>query len=31
VTTVIRDALEVAHRGWGESCVIGEAASGHEI
>jgi len=28
---VMRDALEVAHRGWGESCVIGVAASGHEI
>jgi len=27
----MRDALEVAHRGWGESCVIGVAASGHEI
>uniref|UniRef100_A0A7S3IRA9 S-formylglutathione hydrolase n=1 Tax=Strombidium inclinatum TaxID=197538 RepID=A0A7S3IRA9_9SPIT len=31
VTKVMRDALEVAHRGWGESCVIGVAASGHEI
>lgn len=28
---VMRTALEVAHRGWGESCVIGVAASGHEI
>jgi len=27
----MRDALEVAHRGWGESCVIGVAAAGHEI
>lgn len=27
----MRLALEVAHRGWGESCVIGVAASGHEI
>lgn len=27
----MRTALEVAHRGWGESCVIGVAASGHEI
>lgn len=24
-------ALEVAHRGWGQSCVIGVAASGHEL
>jgi threonine dehydrogenase-like Zn-dependent dehydrogenase len=31
ITKVMRDALEVAHRGWGESCVIGVAASGHEI
>ena len=31
ITAVMRDALEVAHRGWGESCVIGVAASGHEI
>ena len=31
VTKVMRDALEVAHRGWGESCVIGVAAAGHEI
>lgn len=28
---VMRSALECAHRGWGESCVIGVAASGHEI
>lgn len=28
---VMRMALELAHRGWGESCVIGVAASGHEI
>ena len=27
----MRDAFECAHRGWGESCVIGVAASGHEI
>lgn len=26
-----RAALECAHRGWGTSCVIGVAASGHEI
>lgn len=31
VVKVMRDALEVAHRGWGESCVIGVAAAGHEI
>ena len=31
ITAVMRDALEVAHRGWGESCVIGVAAAGHEI
>mgnify|MGYP001037394704 CR=1 FL=1 len=31
ITKVMRDALEVAHRGWGESCVIGVAASGHEL
>ena len=30
-TSVMRDALEVSHRGWGESCVIGVAAAGHEI
>ena len=28
---VMRAALEAAHRGWGVSCVIGVAASGHEI
>ena len=27
----MRDALECAHRGWGESCIIGVVASGHEI
>lgn len=27
----MRDALEISHRGFGESCVIGVAASGHEI
>jgi S-(hydroxymethyl)glutathione dehydrogenase/alcohol dehydrogenase len=27
---VMRVALECAHRGWGTSCVIGVAASGHE-
>eukprot|EP00979_Chaetoceros_neogracilis_P002359 scaffold410_cov267-Chaetoceros_neogracile.AAC.7 len=30
-TTVMRAALECSHRGWGTSCVIGVAASGHEI
>ena len=30
-TDVMRAALECSHRGWGESCVIGVAASGHEI
>lgn len=30
-TGVMRSALEAAHRGWGVSCVIGVAASGHEI
>jgi len=30
-TEVMRSALESAHRGWGESCVIGVAAAGHEI
>jgi hypothetical protein len=29
--SVMRAALECAHRGWGTSCVIGVAASGHEI
>ena len=28
---VMRAALESSHRGWGTSCVIGVAASGHEI
>jgi len=28
---VMRCALEIAHRGWGESCVIGVAAAGKEI
>eukprot|EP00934_Nitzschia_sp_Nitz4_P002346 Nitzschia sp. Nitz4//scaffold102_size76354//74059//76187//NITZ4_005646-RA/size76354-snap-gene-0.144-mRNA-1//-1//CDS//3329532291//2346//frame0 len=28
---VMRAALECAHRGWGVSCIIGVAASGHEI
>jgi len=27
----MRCALEIAHRGWGESCVVGVAAAGHEI
>lgn len=30
-TEVMRSALECAHRGWGVSCIIGVAASGHEI
>merc|ERR1719323_535476 len=30
-TDVMRSALEAAHRGWGESCVIGVAAAGKEI
>ncbi|KAJ1621760.1 hypothetical protein T492DRAFT_601183, partial [Pavlovales sp. CCMP2436] len=30
-TQVMCSALEAAHRGWGVSCVIGVAASGHEI
>ena len=30
-TNVMRSALECAHRGWGTSCVIGVAASGHTI
>ncbi|CAB1115909.1 unnamed protein product [Ectocarpus sp. CCAP 1310/34] len=30
-TGVMRAALEAAHRGWGESCIIGVAAAGHEI
>lgn len=28
---VMRTALEASHRGWGEACMIGVAASGHEI
>ncbi len=28
---VMRDAVELAHRGYGESCIIGVAASGQEI
>ena len=28
---VMRAALECAHRGWGESIVVGVAASGQEI
>jgi S-(hydroxymethyl)glutathione dehydrogenase/alcohol dehydrogenase len=28
---VMRSALESAHRGWGESCIIGVAAAGKEI
>jgi len=30
-TAVMRQALEVAHRGWGQSCIIGVAASGKEV
>merc|ERR1712176_617095 len=30
-TEVMRAALECAHRGWGESCIIGVAAAGKEI
>ncbi len=30
-TTVMRQALEASHRGWGKSVVIGVAASGQEI
>jgi len=30
-TNVMRAALECSHRGWGTSCIIGVAASGHEI
>merc|ERR1719460_1120491 len=30
-TDVMRAALEAAHRGWGQSCVIGVAAAGKEI
>ena len=28
---VMRSALECAHRGWGQSCIIGVAPAGHEI
>ena len=31
LVSVMRAALECSHRGWGTSCVIGVAASGHEI
>ena len=31
IVDVMRAALECSHRGWGMSCVIGVAASGHEI
>jgi len=31
IVSVMRAALECAHRGWGTSCVIGVAGSGHEI
>merc|ERR1712061_166869 len=27
----MRSALEAAHRGWGQSCVIGVAAAGKEL
>jgi len=30
-TEVMRAALEAAHRGWGESCIIGVAGAGKEI
>ncbi|MCF4167751.1 S-(hydroxymethyl)glutathione dehydrogenase/class III alcohol dehydrogenase, partial [Zavarzinia compransoris] len=30
-TTVMRQALECAHKGWGESVIIGVAAAGQEI
>ena len=30
-TEVMRSALEAAHRGWGQCCLIGVAASGKEI
>jgi S-(hydroxymethyl)glutathione dehydrogenase/alcohol dehydrogenase len=30
-TTVMRQALEAAHKGWGESVIIGVAAAGAEI
>jgi len=28
---VMRSAIECAHRGWGQACIIGVAASGHEV
>ena len=28
---VMRSALECAHRGWGQCCVVGVAPAGHEI
>jgi len=31
ITSVMRAALECSHRGWGTSCIIGVAASGHEV
>jgi S-(hydroxymethyl)glutathione dehydrogenase / alcohol dehydrogenase len=31
IVSVMRVALECSHRGWGTSCIIGVAASGHEI
>jgi S-(hydroxymethyl)glutathione dehydrogenase / alcohol dehydrogenase len=31
ITSVMRAALECSHRGWGVCCIIGVAASGHEI
>ena len=31
VVQVMREALESAHRGFGESCVIGVAAAGKEL
>ncbi len=31
VTAVMRAALECAHRGWGQSCIIGVAPAGAEI
>merc|ERR1719230_848247 len=30
-TEVMRSALEAAHRGWGQSCVIGVAAAGRAL
>lgn len=31
LVSIMRAALECSHRGWGTSCIIGVAASGHEI